>query len=277
MISHRQGYPSFSGVLHPVQTCSGTFVLCAFGNRRGKVIAMMGLSRVAANVWEAIAPLKLPGLRMDHRMTVLQLADGSLLVHSPIEFSQELRESLLNLGKPKWFVAPSRFHDLHWAEWFRAFPGGRFVAVAGMQQDHPDMPWTDVLVEGSALWDGELVPISLGGMPRVNEVVLWHPTSRSLLVADLIFNIDADAQNAFGKLFLRANGIYKKAGISRMFRAYIKDRSAFAESLRALQSHSFERMIIGHGPNLGGNAELARAMAAAGFAQDQQPEPSRRA
>jgi hypothetical protein len=223
------------------------------------------MKRLAENVWEAVAPLKLPGLRMDHRMTVVRLSDGGLLVHSPIEYSKELGGSLRELGEPRWLVAPSRFHDLYWPQWFGAFPKARFVAARGLKEDHPELPFSDVLEENTNLWHGEICALEIRGAPKLNEVALLHAPSRSLIVADLIFNIDATAQNALGRLILRINGIYRKAGISRIFRSYIKDRSAFIESLQKIHSHRFDRVVIGHGPNLGGNAVIEQALHEAGF------------
>ena len=228
---------------------------------------MKRLTNIAENIWEAVAPLKLPGLRMDHRMTVVRLANGELLVHSPIEYSAELKSSLLELGEPRWFVAPSRFHDMFWPQWFGAFPKARFVAAPGVKQDHRELPFSDVLEENTNLWDGEISVLEIRGAPKLNEVALLHAPSRSLIVADLVFNIDATAQNALGRLFLRANGIYRKPGISRIYRSCIKERSAFIQSLQQIQSHPFDRLIIGHGPNLGGNDVLHRALQEAGLAE----------
>ncbi len=179
---------------------------------------MTALSQVAENLWEAVAPLKVPGLRMDHRMTVVRLAGGELLVHSPVEYSKALEKAVREIGNVKWFVAPSRFHDLYWPRWFEAFPGSRFVAVRGMKEDHPELPFTDVIEEGAGFWDGEVVALPVRGTPKLNEFALLHPGSKSLIVADLLFNIDVRAQNFLGRLILKANGIYGRAGMWRIFR-----------------------------------------------------------
>jgi hypothetical protein len=223
------------------------------------------LARIDENIWEATAPLKLPGLRMDHRMTVVRLHSGELVIHSPLEYSSILHRAILEVGSPKWFVAPSRFHDLYWPQWFGGFPRAQFIAAPGIREDLPELPFSDVLGETANFWDGELLPLAIRGMPRVNEFALLHPASRSLIVADLMFNIDPAAQNAFGRLFLRLNGIYRKPGISRIIRACIKDKTAFCDSLQEILSHNFDRTIIGHGPNLGGRAVLKEAAREAGL------------
>ena len=211
------------------------------------------------------APLEMPGLRMTHRMTVLRLQSGGLLIHSPVQYTRPLRDAILALGSPKWFVAPSLYHDMSWLEWFGAFPQACFVTVPGMREEHPELPFAEVLTEHSNFWDGELVPIPVRGMPKINEFVFLHPASRSLILADLVFNLDTDAQNALGRLFLRLNGLYRKPGISRIFRAFIKDKTAFRDSIQQILAHDFDLMIIGHGPNLGGHPVFEQAAKTAGI------------
>ena len=226
---------------------------------------MSGLDRVAVNLWERNEPLRAAGLRLGHRMMVMKLRSGELVVHSPVRFSDGLRDALLELGAPGWFIAPSRFHDLYWADWFQAFPKARFAAVPGMTKEHPDLPFTDVVSGESDFWGDELVVLPVGGMPRLNEHVFLHSPSRSLIVADLVFNVDADAQNSVGKLILRLNAIYRKPGTSRIFRALIKDKTALRESLQRVLSYDFDRTILGHGKSICGRSELETILRQAGL------------
>lgn len=221
---------------------------------------MRSLERVADHLWEVNEPLKVPGLRLEHRMTVIKLSSGELVVHSPVRFSKALRDSLLELGSPAWFIAPSRFHDMYWGEWFQAFPKARFAAVPGMAKDHPDLPFTDTITGESDFWGNELVALPISGMPRLNEHLFLHGPSRSLILADLVFNVDADAQNLAGKLILRLNSIYRRPGTSRIFRAFVKDKTALRESLERLFALEFDRTIVGHGKNIGGRSELERIL-----------------
>lgn len=217
---------------------------------------MSSLVKVADHLWEVNEPLKTQGLRLDHRMTVVKLSSGELVVHSPVKFSEALRSSLLELGPPTWFIAPSRFHDLYWPEWFQSFPKARFVAVAGLAEEHQNLPFTDVVSEKSNFWGDELVALPLNGMPRLNEHAFLHRPSRSLILADLVFNLDADAQNVVGRLILRLSSIYRKPGTSRIFRAFINDRTELNESLQRILSYDFDRTVLGHGKNIGGRGEL---------------------
>jgi len=200
------------------------------------------LNPVAENLWEISRPLRAPGLRLDHRMTVLRLASGDLLIHSPIELDEELARSLEALGPVRYFIAPNTFHDLYWPAWFARYPQAAFYAVPGLKEAHPGLPFQEVLSpQGRPPWEADLQQLLLGGMPRINEFAFFHPSSRSLIVADLVFNFSTD-QNLLGRLFLKANGCYGKVGCSRLFRHFIKDRAAFRDSVEELMEWDFETL-----------------------------------
>lgn len=206
------------------------------------------LHSLAANLWEMECPLKAPGLRVGHRMTVARLANGRLWVHSPVAFDETISRTLAELGPVAYFIAPSRFHDLHWPAWFGHYPDATFCCVEGMKEDHPKLPFQKVLrADMQEPWEFELPKLLIAGMPKLNEFVFLHAASRTLILADLVFNIDPRQQNLLGKLFLKINGIYGRAGCSRIFRRFIRDRQAFRASVEQLLRWDFDRVVPGHG------------------------------
>lgn len=95
-------------------------------------------------------------------------------------------------------------------------------------------------------WLGVFDLASIDGMPKVEETVFFHRPSRSLIVADLLFNILEP--KGFGiKIATRLFGTYRRLGISRFYKLGIKDRTAFAESVRSVISRDFDRLIPAHG------------------------------
>src|SRR5262245_23385921 len=58
----------------------------------------MQLNQLAENLWEIDRPLKVPGLSIGHRMTVVRLRNGDLWVHSPVELEHWLPDALAQLG-----------------------------------------------------------------------------------------------------------------------------------------------------------------------------------
>jgi hypothetical protein len=220
------------------------------------------LKPFAPDVWEYNAPLRVIGIEMGHRMTVVRLADGSLWVHSPVVWSRELDGEMRMLGDVRHFTAPSRMHDGFWPEWFEHFKGAEFSAAPGLVKEHPELPFTMKLADDRpGVPGGELQARLMRGMPVVNEFVFLHLASRTLIVADLVFNLDPP--DFMSRILLRLNGALGRPTPSRMFKMAIRDRAAFRESLDTVLAWDFDRVIVGHGENIasGGRAVLREAYA----------------
>ncbi len=68
------------------------------------------LRQLDHGIWLADRPQRFHGLEVGTRMTVIRLADGSLLLHSPVELDFELRCEIDRLGRVRLAVAPNRVH-----------------------------------------------------------------------------------------------------------------------------------------------------------------------
>lgn len=206
----------------------------------------------------------MPGLSLGHRMTVVRLGSGDLWLHSPVRYDPSLAAELSALGPVAHLVAPSTFHDLYWSEWFANFPAATFHSAPGVKEEHSHLPFGRVLNPNrNEPWETEIRKLLVAGMPKLNENVFLHHPSRTLIVADLVFNIPVDEQNLVGKFFLKLNNIYDRVGCSRFFRRYIKDQPAFRQSISEILTWDFDRIILGHGPYVekNGKAVLRDAMA----------------
>ena len=220
------------------------------------------LTVLSQNIWAASGPLRIIGLNLGHRMTVVRLQSGGLWVHSPVELDEAIEAALAPLGPVEYLVAPSRFHDLYLPAWFGRYPEARLVAVPGLAEEHGDWPVDCVLGAGDAEeWEEELPYALIGGIPRLNEAVFFHPASRSLIVADLVFNLEAGSWTE--RCLQHLNGVYDRIGPSRLFKLFIKDRTAMKASLNDILAWDFDRLIVGHGHVVesGGSEALRRAYA----------------
>src|SRR5512141_1131626 len=82
--------------------------------RSGTVRAMPApLRALAPDLWVADRAQTFYGLPVGTRMTVIRLADGSLLLHSPVELDAGLRAELDAVGRVRYAVAPNRVHHLY--------------------------------------------------------------------------------------------------------------------------------------------------------------------
>lgn len=207
----------------------------------------MGLNVVNDHIWEVNDPLKILGVEFGHRMTVVKLSSGDLWVHSPVALCEDIQQAIDALGSPRYFVAPSAFHDMYWSPYFDAFDDVEFHGV-------PDMPselhFTHTLSETiPSEWAEDFDMIAVEGIPTLNEHVFIHKKSKTLILADLVFNFET-RQKLWERMFLKMNGVHGQVGPSRLFCACIKDKKAFRGSLDRLLACDFDRIIVGHGQNI---------------------------
>lgn len=207
----------------------------------------MPFTQLAQNIWILSHPLPAGPIELDHRMTIIRLASGQLWIHSPVAFDENIRAGLDALGEIACFIAPSTFHDLYWPPYFAAYPNARFFAAPGVRQEHPELPFTDTLsADAPSIWSGELEQTLLAGMPKINEVVFLHPTSKTLITADMAFNYDEHV-NFATSLLLKMTGCYDRFGVSRLYKLYIKDKKAMRHAVDEVLSWDFDRIVLGHG------------------------------
>jgi hypothetical protein len=198
------------------------------------------------NLWTFNDPIRVAGLKIGHRMSVLRLSGGPLVVHSPVAWSQSLGGELAKLGPIQSVVAPSRMHDLYLRDWHQQYPNAGFYAAEGLAQELAEIGFKPFPRDPMACWGEELEHLPVLGMPQINEEVFFHKSTASLIVADLVFNL-LGGTDLFTRIAMSLNGAYGKLAASRLFRSMIRDHDAFRASLDRVFQWDFERVIVGHG------------------------------
>jgi glyoxylase-like metal-dependent hydrolase (beta-lactamase superfamily II) len=196
-------------------------------------------------LWTDTQPLVLAGLPVGRRVAVARAADGRLVVFSPLRGTPEDIRALRDLGEISAFVVPSRFHDLFYPKYFGAFPKARFLGSSAIRDEHPDWPLTEI--------DGDTPELAgfawqmIAGMPKVDEQVFLHQATRTLLIADALFNVPAPT-SLLARLVSWAADIGGGAPRqSRFGRMNVRDRAAFAASVEKVAAWDFDRIVPGHG------------------------------
>lgn len=213
---------------------------------------MTRLEPVGDGLWEAVTPLRVIVVESGRRMTAAKLGDGGLWIHSPAEPTPQLRADLEELGTVRFVVPASRLHGNMFAEQYAAAfpeaellkaPGGRArkgVDYAGELDDAPDPRWA-----------AELNQALLRGNSLADEVVFCHRASRSLIVGDCLWHITEESARST-RIWV---GGGEGARPARAFRLAIRDRAAFRASLDRVLEWDFDRIQIGHGANVEGDAK----------------------
>lgn len=200
---------------------------------------------LADNLWLLRFPLRLLGLQIGRNVAVIRLASGKLIIHSTAPFSPETVARIRAKGEPAWLIDATRFHDSCAAEGRAAFQEVTYLVPEPFP--HPDRLRAVTLEKAPQEWAGEVELRRIDGMPNVQEHVLLHRPSRTLVVGDVLFNFPENATwwtKLVARWVLRLDGL---VGMSLVFRSMIRDKQAFHRSMDDILAWDFDRVIVGHG------------------------------
>ncbi len=221
------------------------------------------LKPIAADVWGHEKDIGLPlGLTMPGRATIMRLADGGLVIYSPLAVDDATAKEIDALGEVRFLVAPN---SLHWMfvkaakeRWTKA----RVLASPVLAKKLGSFPFEELPESGRISgMDGVRVE-RIQGAPTIQEHVLLHESSRSLVVGDLMFNIH-ECRSFWMRLVLRIGGTWKKTGQSIEWRRLVKERATAARSALDVLEWDFERVVVAHGDVIedGARERARRALA----------------
>ena len=226
------------------------------------------LKPVADGLWAVDSgPLRAMGLVIPLRMTVIRLRTGGLWLHSPTRFDERLRSEMEEIGPIGHLVAPNIAHWTFLKCWQKHVPDAvtsaapnlrqrRQVQEAGVRLDRelveaPPEEWADE-------FDQAIVPGALG----FREVAFFHRPSRSLILTDLVQNLEPERLPVLTRIFATLSGA-RHGTTPRYLRLALRLRRREAqEAVRRMIAWEPERVIFTHGRffERDGARELSRAM-----------------
>jgi hypothetical protein len=219
------------------------------------------LSAFAEGVWLDSGPVSFLGLRLTATMTVLRVADGGLLVHSPLPLTPDRRAEVESLGRVDHLYAPNTFHHQWLGEWSQAFPAALVHAPAELAVKRKDLR-IDRFHDQAAASDfgGTVIEVPIRGF-RLRETALVYLPGSTAIVTDLVHNIGRPT-HAWTRFYTRLTGFYDRVAISRVIRwTAFHDKNAARHSVDALLDHAFDGLIVGHGAPIPGVGRDALAHA----------------
>lgn len=221
---------------------------------RHVVSAVVHLEQVAENIWIFDdAPINAAGLPLPIRMTIIRLASGDLLLHSPTRYSATLGEKLERLGTIKYLVAPSIAHWMFIPAWQRALPDAVLLAVPGLGA-RKQVRKAGLHVDGELLggtpqeWGDEIETVLLSA-PLFVEIALLHKPSRTLVLTDLVQNVRPDELPYGPRIVANVLGITAPDGRAPLYLRVLMRCGGRAARLAAARLVGFapERVIFAHG------------------------------
>lgn len=200
---------------------------------------------------------------------------------SPVILTPKVLEKVNSLGTLWYIVGLNQEYHLHLSSWAKEFPQTKVIGMEGLPEKREKKEARqgvrfDTVFTNEGKLDIKIAPefdneFQYEYIPSLQnrELVFIHIPTRTLMEADVIFNLPATEQYsrsgenpssgilglALGKL-MNANGHIRWQGRMMWYVSGSKDRQGLAESLRRIQNWGFRRIIPCHGDVIEEDAKI---------------------
>ncbi len=90
---------------------------------------------------------------------------------------------------------------------------------------------------------------------KIDEVVVYHRKSKTLVLCDLAFNMPENTYTGFKKYLMRLNNINGNFAPTKLLKVFfVKNKQEFYFSLKRVAQLDFNRVIVNHGEVLENHA-----------------------
>ncbi len=187
------------------------------------------------------------GMPLGKTTVAIRLADGTVLVHSAGPLDPSDIVAISELGEVRWLMEANRVHDTFARKLRADFPEAVYCLAAGFPISLKELGPARLLRAVRLEWAVDLEVLALKGAPRLQEHVCLHRPSRSLILADLVFNLPIAPPQRVPFALRWISGLKAFPGTSRLVKWCVKDRDAFRASLEEMLAWEFDRVIFSHG------------------------------
>jgi hypothetical protein len=145
------------------------------------------MKKPAENIWVLPYSLRLFGADLRRMVTVIRLRSGELIIHSTGPFTQGDVAGIMRLGKPGWLLDVKLRHDTFTKQGpkhFRISPSLPRTAFRNWSDSRPS-PSFQHPRRGATSWRS----CGWKGSRDMREHLVFHRPSRTLIAADLLFNL----------------------------------------------------------------------------------------
>ncbi|GJD57927.1 DUF4336 domain-containing protein [Methylobacterium dankookense] len=214
------------------------------------------LKPVAPDLWIVDSgPLHVLGLLpLPVRMCVVRLTDGTVWLHSPTRYDPDLHRAILRIGPIRHLVAPNVAHWSFLAAWQRHCPEAVSWAAPNLRRRGPVRRAglrldRDLGAAAPADWAEDIAQAVMPGGFGFREVAFFHRASRSLILTDLVVNLEPERLPWPMRLPARLAGITAPDGRAPAYlRLVVRLRRAEAARAAAtLLALEPERVLFAHG------------------------------
>ncbi len=218
---------------------------------------------------------RLPGrMHFPARMTVLPLGDRKLALISPVPIDQRMASEIARLGEVTFLIVPNLYHHLYLAPAIARYPQARVLAPPGFTEKRPDIHVHGTLDVEQPELAAQVDVIAVEGAPAMREFVFFHRASATLVVTDLVFNIERP-RGLVTNLLLLLGGTRGRLAASRLWSLIVKDRGSAQRSIERVLALPVRTLVMAHGTIVrrDARARLAAALQAR-FLRRARPTPT---
>ena len=203
------------------------------------------IKKVDDGVWCLESYFLSLGCRGSLRMTILKTQSG-LLLYSPVALDPELVASIRALGTVTDIVAPNKMHHMYLRPCVETFPEANCWVSEGLLEKIGSVDGAQIITPNVVFGnDNDIKKFTLTGH-RIQETMIFHEPSRTLLTADLLYNYQSEQYTA-EKIFFWMIGNYGRPNVAFYHRFSITDKSSIQSMIDTVTSWPINRIIMSHG------------------------------
>lgn len=217
------------------------------------------IREVTQGIWTFSKPFNRFGwLPIGGRSTAIRLKNGGVWLLASTPMSPETKETLDKLGPVQYIVGADAVHHLYLGDYKKAYPTAKLIAPKDAIKRHgdPDLKfdgvWGTDPPETQYGFEDEVKACYFSGFKN-KDVAFLHIPSKTLIEADLLFNLPATEQYSktvkSGRIpILGTGGFYPGSWIhSKLIWNMGLDKEAMRRDARTVASWDFDRIIPCHG------------------------------
>jgi len=223
------------------------------------------LEAVGEEIWTAVGPIARDfGMPFPTRMVIVRLHDGTVWIDSPVAAGEDTWSAIRALGPVRYLSAGTPRHAWRLERcrafapdaelWLSPRPPGRARRLGGARLLGDEAP---------EAWAPDVEQIVFRGSAALEEVVFYHRPSRTVIMGDLVQSHRLRPGHPLVNAVVRwSDALAPDGGVPRDIRATFRDLETARRSLRAVLAWDFDRLVIGHGDWVQGDARafVARAL-----------------
>jgi hypothetical protein len=201
------------------------------------------LTQVDAGLWTVTGEFHTPLTKLERRMTIVHLADGSLIIYSAIALAEPEMKRIEDAGRPAFLIVPGIFHRTDARIWKQRYPQLKVLAPVSARkaaEEAVPVDATDVAFD-----DGSVDFITVGGTSGYEAALMVRRAAgTTLIVNDVIANMPNDA----GLVLRLMRFAGEEPHIPLPIKVGLKDKPGLRDQLRSWAAEqNLKRILMSHG------------------------------